>query len=61
MNIDIKELKDRLYGWYYEGYERGVDSFLSLEEARALYDCMVIIQKAIDSEQEFIIDGENRP
>lgn len=61
MKINLEELKDNLYGWYYEGYVRGIDSFLSVDEARVLFDCLEIVNKAIENNQEFIIESENRP
>lgn len=51
MEIDLNKLKDDLYGWYYEGYGRGIDSFLSIEEAQILSDCIAVVDKAIKDDK----------
>lgn len=62
MEINLEELKDSVYGWFYEGYARGIDSFLSEDDARVLYDCMAVINHAIKQGDVILIsDVSNRP
>lgn len=41
--INLKELKDYLYGWYYENFGRGDLDTLTKDEAIILCDCMRVI------------------
>jgi hypothetical protein len=62
MEINLEELKSNLYGWFYEGFGRGIDSSLSEEEARILYDCMVVVNQTIKNGGIVNIDDvTNRP
>jgi hypothetical protein len=62
MKINLEELKDNLCGWFYEGFGRGIDSFLSEEEARVLYDCMVVVNQTIkNGDIVNVNDVTNRP
>jgi hypothetical protein len=62
LEINLENLKNDLWSWYYEEYGRGKLDTLKLEDARILYDSMAVLNYLMEQDIRVIkTDRLNRP